>query len=205
MSVAALQQSLRLDGFNSINDRGVAALAKALHSNISLRLLDLSGQNIYPAGARALASMLGVNRSLETLKLHQNALEDEGVVALVDALREHADTVALTALDVGHNQWGGDEAVRAVCAMLGATRTLRSLEVEQSGLGDSGTATLAATLRTQRTLRHLNLRRDRVFLHRSGPLLSAFTHVLLGAKSGLFFHSFPPGCRGSEKKSLASA
>ena len=57
-------------GFNGIGDRGATALASALASNGTLRTLYLSGNVIGPAGSKALALALKSNDRTKLAVLH---------------------------------------------------------------------------------------------------------------------------------------
>ena len=109
---------------NEIGDGGAIAIAKSLLHNTTLKCLDLSengvgaevhfhhegeSEGIGDAAATALAQVLQVNKSLETLWLSSCEITDDGAHALLTSLRESS----VTDLDLRQNQIG-DAAKKAL-------------------------------------------------------------------------------------------
>ena len=88
---------------NNIQDDGATAIAQGLlkSSDSKLHVLDLSWNSLTNEGAIALAHVLKEKSILRSLKLASNAIGDEGVNAIADAL--HSD-LALIELDIVGNQ-----------------------------------------------------------------------------------------------------
>lgn len=81
---------------------GIEAVANALcDDNTTLKVLDLSTTHIGNRGAYALANMIKCNKTLLKLNLNENLIEQEGIVALVEALEHH--NVTLRTLELEHN------------------------------------------------------------------------------------------------------
>jgi len=62
------------------------SIAKALETNKTLRILELSFNRIGPEGATAISKALEMNNTIHTLRLSGNDLELEGVAAIVKVL-----------------------------------------------------------------------------------------------------------------------
>ena len=88
---------------NNIQDDGAKAIAQGLldSSDTKLHTLDLSWNSLTNEGAFALAHVLREKSLLRSLKLASNAIGDDGVNAIADAL--HSD-LALIELDIVGNQ-----------------------------------------------------------------------------------------------------
>ena len=90
---------------NQIGAAGAVALAGALRTNTSLRVLSLAVNQIGNAGATALAKALRKNTSLTTLYLNENQIGNAGATALARALRTNT---SLTRLELWGNQIGDE-------------------------------------------------------------------------------------------------
>ncbi|XP_066577558.1 protein NLRC3-like isoform X2 [Amia ocellicauda] len=100
-----------------ITEEGCAALASALRSNPStLRELDLSSNHPGDSGLTKLSAVLeDPNCKLETLRLSDCGITEEGCAALTSALRSNPST--LRVLDLSYNH-PGDSAVTKLSAVL---------------------------------------------------------------------------------------
>jgi WD40 repeat protein/Ran GTPase-activating protein (RanGAP) involved in mRNA processing and transport len=165
-----------------IGDEGARALAEALKTNKTLKVLRLGSNRIGSAGAIALAKMLEANNSIELLDLHWNDIGDAGAKALAQVLRSHPK---LTTLEVEHNgigkdggaalieAWrhsqrlmyfglwknpiGSDENASLLAAGLKNNRTLTTLMIGGCDFGKEGLITLFESLKTNNVLRILNI------------------------------------------------
>ena len=105
-------EELHLDG-NKIADEGVSYLAKGL-TNTTLKCLSLQCCGITSEGARSLAEMLAVNRSLERLHLSGNKILDEGVSYLSKGLMNTTTLEQLTLRDCDITVKGLEELANAL-------------------------------------------------------------------------------------------
>ena len=88
-------------------DAACARLANALRGNSHIRSVDLSGCGITKRGARALATALLTNFSIESVSLSDNPLGDDGVCCLAQALRMgRGDMKNLNLRGVGMGRYG---------------------------------------------------------------------------------------------------
>ena len=97
---------------NKINLKGIEQLADALkdiNNNTALEVLYLGDNNIGDEGARCIADMLVVNKSLQDIDLSSNKINAKGAKYLADALKEN-DTLKELAID--NNNIGDGGAVR---------------------------------------------------------------------------------------------
>ena len=102
---------LNLD-YNPLDSTGVTWIAEALESNKGVKHLYLCSTGCGDEGAAALAKMLGVNKTLEDLSLHngynegsgcRNNIGDEGATALADVLKEHNSSLKVLHLKQNTN------------------------------------------------------------------------------------------------------
>ena len=112
MVAAALRDLCHIEtlwlGGNPLLDSGATAIADALCSNTSLRLIDLEGTGITDEGASALYASLEENGTLAVMDLGCNEIGDRGVMAMVQhalkANRSAAGTVATSTMYERKNQ-----------------------------------------------------------------------------------------------------
>ena len=164
----ALGQALR---FNSslqilrltntyLGDDGVRPIGDALaDDNQSLLTLDVSYNDIGPAGAIALARALlraDKHGGLETLVMNNNSVGTEGAVALANAVRGHRNNRRLKTLKLRANNILA-EGASALADALCTNVTLRVLRLQCNGIGDAGVTAFAETLRVNSTLEELAL------------------------------------------------
>jgi len=89
---------------NTIGDRGMAAICKAVESHGSLEALDLRENGISQSSASACASLLRGNNILHTLWLCRNDWTDEGACTIGDALESNRGlgSLLLTTSKIGN-------------------------------------------------------------------------------------------------------
>ncbi|MBS1795975.1 MAG: ribonuclease inhibitor [Acidobacteria bacterium] len=137
-------RKLYLSG-NGLDAADAERLKTLLIENDALDTLMLSVNHLGDAGVRTLAAGLGHNKTLRTLSLASNGISASGAAALLESLPE--DT-ALEYLDLGYaistrvlnaqNNALGDEIAPAVRDFLKRNRTLRQLEMINTGLTGVG-------------------------------------------------------------------
>ncbi|KAK2888744.1 hypothetical protein Q8A67_014119 [Cirrhinus molitorella] len=139
-----------------VTDKGCAALASALRSNPShLRHLNLSGNNLGDSVKLLSDALQNPHCKLETLKLWDCGVTDEGCVALASALRSNPSH--LRHLNLSGNNLG--DSVKLLSDVLQNPHCkLEKLRLYKCGVTDEGCAALASALRSNPShLRHLNL------------------------------------------------
>ena len=72
---------------NKIGDKGIAYIATALHTNTTMRTLDVCECHISNVGAESLARALAVNTSLQKLDMSSNNIGYNGMCELATALQ----------------------------------------------------------------------------------------------------------------------
>jgi len=125
MQVVALCEALYEDtsvvsldlSYNNLNDMAAQALGRLIKVNSMLRHLNLCGNDITAAGAKALADALASDEcKLQVLLLPGNPLEDEGVCLIGSALNTNR---SLQALDLCNTR-AGILGIITVCNALGS-------------------------------------------------------------------------------------
>jgi len=92
---------------NKINLKGIEQLADALkENNKTIVVLYLGDNNIGDEGAKCIADVLAVNKSLQDIDLSSNNINLEGAKYLADALKEN-DTLKELAIDKNNIGNGG--------------------------------------------------------------------------------------------------
>ncbi|KAL1250539.1 hypothetical protein QQF64_018335, partial [Cirrhinus molitorella] len=145
-----------------IEEKGCAALISALRSNPShLRELNLSANKPGDSGVNQLCALLeDPHCKLETLRLYNCRIEEEGCAALISALRSNPSH--LRELSLSHNK-PGDSGVNLLCALLEDPHCkLEKLWLRNCSIEEEGCAALISALRSNSShLRELNLRNNK--------------------------------------------
>lgn len=142
---------------NDIDDEAVEALMSALANGNKLRKLNLScNPFITTRGWRAVSTLLtSPNSKLQSLKLNNNDIDDEGVEALVDAL---ANGNKLRTLSLVSNPSITTRGWRAVSTLLKSPNSdLEELLLERNGIGDEGAVIFEVALANNCKLKTLAL------------------------------------------------
>jgi len=151
-------QSLYLSG-NGLEAASAVDLARLLRDAPHIKALYLSVNRLGDEGALVLADALRHNRTLHTLELASNGIRQQGASALFDAARHSS----LQSLNLGYapstrvlgaqaNCMGDEGAVQAA-HLIGASSSLRKLNVTRNNISRHGHAVLfdAALRSTQLT------------------------------------------------------
>ncbi|KAH8040526.1 hypothetical protein HPB51_011222 [Rhipicephalus microplus] len=101
----------------------VALLFEALHTNTTLKLLDLKYCEMNFNEVMCFATALSLNQSLRTVMLQECNLEKEGIAILANAI---AINTTLEKLDLS-GDWWSPQTVMVFCQSLKNTRTPRSV------------------------------------------------------------------------------
>ena len=153
--IAAIADALRINGSltklslasNMLGEDGTKSICEALQDSKTLKELNLSGRfpaynNIgHAAGAKHVADMLGVNRSLTKLSLARNGLGEEGTKLLCDALEGN---ITLKELDLSgdydehDDNIGGAAGAKHVAKMLLVNRSLTECNLSWLDLEEEG-------------------------------------------------------------------
>lgn len=116
-------------------------ICAALHASNTLRLLDISHNNI--SDARDIASMLKKNTSLQCLILDHNPLGDAGVSAVVQAAADHVPALEICTLDATEC---GPEGAAAVAEVLPNWPALAVLALSKNRIGWRGALSIGKAL-----------------------------------------------------------
>lgn len=141
---------------NQITAEGIGRVCDALTSDTRVKALWLKRNPLKAAGMAPLATLLRENRTLEVLDVVNCGLLDEGLAALLGALRGPGANRTLRHLYVGTNGISARSgALLAECLAEGCT--LESLYLSCNRLGDEGVEIIARGLAENRSLRRLSL------------------------------------------------
>jgi Ran GTPase-activating protein (RanGAP) involved in mRNA processing and transport len=143
---------LYLDGCASLGHEGVGDLAQAVFSNVSLRLLSLTGCGISPEGAKKLANALSRNHTLIRITLSNNRIGDKGFRDIVDAILDPPHP-SIKSLNVSNNHITDQGLV-----LLPTFNVLEELVANKNSITDKGALDIAkACIGSKPTLRWLGL------------------------------------------------
>ena len=138
---------------NKIGDKGIAHIATALQTNITMTILDISNCNMSDVGAESLARALAVNRSLQTLSVAYNDISDNGIAHIATALQTNN---TLKTLKIG-GKTTTDEGVLSLAAALNANNSIEYLKLSWSSAHSDNTLKKIGDCVRKSTLRKLEL------------------------------------------------
>ncbi len=127
---------------NNIGYIGAKHIADALVKNIGIISLDISRNNIEEAGAIFLANMLKVNNSLIALNLSNNNIKDAGVIFLSNNL---ANNKSLSYISLQYNNIG-KKGMEALSDLLLNNNTLTKLKFDGNNINHQGVEHLAKSM-----------------------------------------------------------
>uniref|UniRef100_A0A4W5JZA9 Leucine rich repeat containing 34 n=1 Tax=Hucho hucho TaxID=62062 RepID=A0A4W5JZA9_9TELE len=147
--------------YNCITDEGAGHLADLLKSNDALLSLRLTGNKIGNGGAMHFASMLQVNSTLQVLDVADSDLGTQSVIAFAIVLNNNK---SLRSVNISRPLLFSHQEETAVhlSGMLVVNQCLRELHLGKMGMTDFGVERLTDALRTNYTLKYLDLRCNRV-------------------------------------------
>lgn len=154
--------------FTFIGDEEVIALAKAL-KNTNLQKLDLSNNRISDNGLKALLEALKSSRTLKELSLNSIAMSIEGMRTLA---QEVANSTLLK-LYIGGNHIG-DDGAQLFAEALKSNRYLTEMQLWRNDIMSSGAKAIAKALKSNSVLQSLDLRMNEI--EQEGAM--AFSDVL---------------------------
>eukprot|EP00668_Euglena_longa_P003465 GGOE01004054.1.p1 GENE.GGOE01004054.1~~GGOE01004054.1.p1 ORF type:complete len:321 (+),score=49.37 GGOE01004054.1:185-1147(+) len=137
---------------------GTQAMAEMLRVNSTLQTLELPLDGILVRGAAALATSLKVNHSLLRLDLAGNSIGDVGAQVLAEALEVNP---TLQHLALASNNIG-DVGIRAFSEALKVNSAITYLDLSLNPIGPVGGRSFAETLRMNTTLKSLSLRGNKI-------------------------------------------
>lgn len=146
-------RSLNLSN-NELGCLGTTALARGLRqSTCQLEKLDLNSNEVDGVGAKAVAIMLRVNKTLGELNLSFNNIGDDGAKSISSALQ---DNVTLRSLSLRRNGIGNAGA-QGIADKLPQMLGLKELLLSKNRIGHSGASALLQGLRSNVELEYLHV------------------------------------------------
>uniref|UniRef100_A0A673HXP3 Uncharacterized protein n=1 Tax=Sinocyclocheilus rhinocerous TaxID=307959 RepID=A0A673HXP3_9TELE len=142
-----------------LTEESCSALATVLRSNSSLKELDMSNNNLQDSGVKKLQNGLeNINCTLEKLGLSNCSITEEGYLALASALRSNPSH--LIELDLTGN-YPGQSGVKQLSDLLqDPNYQLKTLRLRDCGLTEESCSALATVLRSNSSLKELDMRNN---------------------------------------------
>ena len=149
--------TLKLAG-KGLGDAGAKELAEVIKVNKTLKRIDLTYNQIGNAGAQALAEAIKGNKTLKRIDLTYNKISDAGALALAEAIQVN-NTV--TEMIVDRNSIG-DDGARSLAQAIQTNHVMSALHLDRNNIGDAGAQALAEAVRVNQTLTALFLSRNNI-------------------------------------------
>ena len=137
---------------------GAAQVATALKTISSLKVLNLSNNNIPEQAADELSAAIRANNSLEKLWLNGNYLGSSTVV-IINALKEIS---TLKELNLSDNENRNVELGSALTCVLSSNKLMEILSLSNSGLNDDGVTKIAKSLCEHTKLKRIVLHKNNI-------------------------------------------
>ena len=137
---------------NALGTDGANVILTSLQNITTLRVLDLSYNNISSGSADDIATVIKRNLFLEQLWLEGNELTT-GVVTIASALKRHSNLTLLCLSNSGIT----DDAAEEICAIINSNTSLRGLLLSNNKLQSIGTSKIARSLYGMKFLHILEL------------------------------------------------
>ncbi|KAF9153853.1 hypothetical protein BG015_002455 [Linnemannia schmuckeri] len=200
---------------NNIKRAGAPFLARLLTKNRVLRHLNVGSNGLGSEGCVMIADAVRFNRTLNSLSLDMNEMGPKGATAMAAALVSNRH---LTYLYLPHNNIG-DQGLAEICESLKRNKSLIGLDLELNNIGTGqslvGMTALGDVLRTNRTLREINLAynlfsADAVSELMKGVVLNStlesinFTNCGISTEGALAIAEVLPSARGLQNLGLTS-
>jgi cortexillin 1/2 len=128
---------------NEITGDGLAELSKGITNNLSLTELNLENNKINDAGIAHLATALAAKPAITSVNLNGNQIGAAGVKSLKDQIG-HNERV-FTRLHLNNNKLG-DAGAAAVATLLSSNSTITHVHLSGNGIGDAGVASLCQAI-----------------------------------------------------------
>ena len=151
-------------GGNKIDAALTLPICEMIRSNRSIHSLYLSVNRLGDDGANLIAQAVAENEYLETISLSANDIGPDGAWSIVEQLQYHP---TLRCLDLGDDKSApvlgekrnriGDLGCAAIGELLRSNRTLRVLDLQGNGISSAGAQILADALESNRNLTALRL------------------------------------------------
>ena len=151
--VSMLQSLTKVNINNcSIDSDSACCLARALHSNTTLTVLEMSWNSVGERGALAMAEMLKHNTTLTVLHMSGNSVGERGALAMAEMLKHN---ITLTNLNMCDSV--GENGALAMAEMLKHNTTLTKLGMFGNSVGERGALAMAEMLKHNTTLTVLHM------------------------------------------------
>jgi len=145
--------------YNHIRNTGFKYFAETIRMHKGLKTVKLDGNECGNDGAQDFATSLRESKSLTYLSMNKNDISAEAGKHIGEAL---AFNTVLQRMELGDNSIG-DLGVGAICQALKKEKTtMTHLDVSNNKIGDKGGLDLAAMIKVNSVLQHLNIKQNNI-------------------------------------------
>jgi len=137
---------------------GIVEIMNALWNTLTLRIIDISQNNINQSAVKDIAAILYQNNQLHQLYLGKNCLQTNGIMEIMHSLR---DITTLVVLDLSEN-YITDEAADMIATVLSHNIKLKELHLGGNMLQASGITTITRALKCTVTLEVINFSNNNI-------------------------------------------
>lgn len=156
----------------------IHALAELLRYKPSLSILDIGGNQLTGPSAKILATAMVSHQALRQVYLGQNDIGDEGAIALAEVLGSGNSKIGYMDVsynNIGRNV--GQSGAKALAVALAVNSSLKVLNLTGNAVGDEGAMVLAQTLGASDTpLEELYLGDNAIGVEGVMEILAALKH-----------------------------
>eukprot|EP00940_MAST-03C_sp_MAST-3C-sp2_P000627 g627.t1 len=154
-------RELLLEG-NCIAAKGVAAIAEQLQHNSKLRLLNLNGNDLGRSGGSSLIRSLKSNTTLDSLSIGSTNIDANVIIELSSHMQSSCSIRHLDISNPVRKRRESDVVFQWIGKFIRWSRSLESLCLQKMDIGDSEIDILKTYLADNKTLKSLDLSRNRI-------------------------------------------
>ena len=167
-------------------NEGAKAVASILKENSTIEVVDLSENYIIGVeGAKVIAEALKQNASLQKLYLSSNSIGAEGAKAIAEALKENRSLQKLNLQCINI----GDQGAKAIAEALKENPSLRELYIGWNNIGDQGAKAIAEALKENSSLQGLCIQSNRIGEKGGKDIINALQQIERSAIENIYFRN----------------
>ena len=159
-------------GMTGIGVEDCRALSELLSSSTSLKMLNISGNDLPPEAVELIISGLHHNTTLNMLVMFGSHFSLRNTISLASVLRTNHTLVHLDLEQCNIDLYGACQLASALCT----NNILQELELEGNPIGVKGATSFAEMLLKNKSLKELSLQDDSIGKEGTQKLMDSLTH-----------------------------
>ena len=139
---------------NEISDEGMFAISDCLRNSYTLQRLNISRNIISCKGAKELADAIQINFRLQSLNISSCNIPDDGLVVVSNCIKKKGNFIAL---NLSHNKITSKGVIKEVAEIIQVNTMLLKLDISYCGIPDDGALVISESYKNNTTLQELKM------------------------------------------------